>query len=358
MRILDDIKKMQKLDKSNLLSSIQQLSLQLVQTQNELKNLSIPADYSQVDKIVVNGMGGSRLGARVAERLFEDKLKIPVIPIGSYTLPACVDSKTLYIISSYSGNTEEPLGTIEEAIKRNAKILVFAQNGKLAKLAKDQKMLGYFGFEPKYNPCNQPRMSLGYQVIGIMILLAKCGLLKISDNKLKELIKFINTIKPRYDINITIGKNEAKKLALEIKGKIPILIGAEFLMGALHVWKNQTCENGKHLGVYFEIPELNHYLMEGLGFPKTNPDNLLVIFTKSDLYHPRNQKRIEVTKKVLDGYKIRHREIKLMGDSKLKQAFELIQFGSFVVFYLSMLNKVDPSPIPWVDFFKLKLSSH
>ena len=357
MNILDDLKKIKKLDKSNLLESVQQLGLQLKQTREELTDLKIPKSYADVQNIVVNGMGGSCLGARVVQRLFEDKLKIPVYPIGSYHLPDFVNDKTLLIISSYSGNTEEPLNTVREAFKRKAKILVLSQNGKLTKIAREKNLLGYYGFIPKHNPCNQPRMSLGYQMLGTILLLSHCGLLKVSSKEINDLIVFLKKIMTRCDMNVSIKKNLAKKLAQKIHGKIPVLVGAEFLMGAVRVWRNQTHENAKQFALHFEIPELNHHLLEGMGFPKTNPKNLFFIFIKSGLYHPRNQKRIEITKKVLDGYKIKHLDIELSGKTKLMQVFELIQFGSFVTFYLSILNNLDPSPIPWVDYFKKKLVS-
>jgi len=355
MTILDNIKEIKKLDKSNLLGSVQQLGLQLKQTRKELKDLQIPQNYQNINNIVVNGMGGSRLGARVAQRLFEDRLKVPIYPIGSYQLPAFVNNKTLLIISSYSGNTEEPLKTVNQAFKRKAKILVFSQNGRLTKIAKQKKLPGYYGFVPKHNPCNQPRMSLGYQVLGIILLLDKCKLLKIPSSEINQLPEFIEQVKNKYDANLPLKENLAKQVAKEIQQKIPLLVGAEFIMGALHVWKNQTNENAKQLAVKFEIPELNHHLLEGMKFPENNPNNLAFVFVKSDLYQPRNQERIEITKKVLDGYKIKHKEIKLQGKNKLSQVFEIIQFGSFVGFYLSMLNKLDPSLIPWVDYFKKEL---
>jgi len=357
MNILDDLKKIKKLDKSNLLGSCQEFGFQLKQTKEELADLKIPKSYADVQNIVVNGMGGSRLGARVAQRLFEDTLKIPIYPIGNYDLPNFVNDKTLLIISSYSGNTEEPLNTVNEAFKRKAKILVFAQNGRLAKIAKEKKLPGYYSFVPKHNPCNQPRMSLGYQLLGTILMLSKCGLIGISSQEIDELIVFIEKVKAKYDIDIPAEENPAKKIAKKIHEKIPVLVGAEFLMGTVRVWRNQTHENAKQFALHFEIPELNHHLLEGMGFPRTNPENLFFIFIKSSLYYMKNQKRIEITKKVLDGYNIKHNEIILKGKTKLMQVFELIQFGSFVSFYLSMLNSLDPSPIPWVDYFKEKLAS-
>lgn len=356
MNKLDNPELIKKLDKSNLLGSIQQLYLQCRQTYDELKNIKVPPDYEKVDKIIINGMGGSCLGARVAERLFADDLRVPLIAIGSYALPSYVDDKTLIILSSYSGNTEEILTAYKEAVKRKAKIMILAQGGELTKIAKENDYPGYYGFQPKYNPCNQPRMSLGYQVLGQILLLSGAKLLSVSSKEIEKLIFFLRTIVKKYDANIDFKNNPAKQLAQKFYGRIPVLIGGEFVMGALHAWRNQINENAKNLGYYFEIPEINHHLLEGLSNPLSNPKNLFFIFVESDLYLPRNKKRFMITKKVLSQLKLDYRELKLTGNNQINQVFETIQFGSFVSFYLAMLNHLDPSPIPWVDFFKKELA--
>jgi len=355
MSILDDLKQIQTLDKSNVLGSVQQLSLQLKQTQEDLKDLQIPEDYSRVNEIITNGMGGSRLGTRVVERLFEDQLDLPITHRGNYQLPKFLSPDTLAILSSYSGNTEEVLASIEQVMKSGAKILVFSQNGQLTQMAQENNWPGYYGFEPKHNPSNQPRMSIGYQILGIMLMLAKCGLVKIESQEIDQLISFTQTIKTKYNIDISQHENPAKQLAEKLHEKIPVLISSEFMVGATHVWCNQINENAKQLAVKYEIPELNHHLLEGMKFPSNNPENLHFVFMESPLYQSRNQKRYQVTQKVLEGYKIDYTSFKLTGQTQLEQVFELIQFGGYTGFYMSMLNTLDPSPIPWVDFFKKEL---
>jgi len=271
-----------------------------------------------------------------------------MIPIGYYELPAFVDNHTLLILSSWSGTTEEILSTVEEAKKRKAKILVLAQGGKLAQMAKQNKLPGYYNFLPRHNPCNQPRMSLGYQVLSIIIMLTKADLLSVSDKQITQLIAFLKGKQGA-------AQKKAKALAQAFKEKIPSLVGADFLMGSLHAWRNQLNENAKQLAVYFEIPELNHHLLEGLAYPKKNPSNLIFLFVKSKFYLPRVNQRFAITQKILKQYKIAYEEVKLEGKNKLEQVFEIIQLGSFASFYLAILNNLDPSPIPWVDYFKKEL---
>ena len=74
-----------------------------------------------------------------------------------------------------------------------------------------------------------------------------------------------------------------------------ILIGAQFLTGSVHAFCNQLNENAKNMASYFALPELNHHLMEGLGFPSSNKSNLVSLFINSGLYDKRLQLRFELT---------------------------------------------------------------
>jgi len=170
----------------------------------------------------------------------------------------------------------------------------------------------------------------------------------------KEILNNINNF---YGVKTPFEKNSAKKIAQKIFGKITILIAGEFLSGSIHVWQNQQHEIAKNFGCYFLIPELNHHLLEGLSCPQSNPQNLICLMIKSKLYRIEIQKRFEITKEVLLKNKIEVIEYECNGKNEFLQAFETIHFGSYVNFYLSILNEKDPTSIPWVDYFKLRLKN-
>ena len=101
MSILDNETKIKKLDKQNMLGSIESLGLQCQQAWQETKKVKIPESYKKVKNIVINGMGGSALGGQIIQFLFWEKLKLPLQIINSYTLPGSVGKNTLYIVSSW-----------------------------------------------------------------------------------------------------------------------------------------------------------------------------------------------------------------------------------------------------------------
>ncbi|MFA5413226.1 MAG: SIS domain-containing protein [Patescibacteria group bacterium] len=332
-----------KLDKSNLFGSIKLLGKQCAEAWRDIKEIKIPTSYRSVENIVISGMGGSALGGHLIQSLFADKLKTPIEIVRGYTLPAYVGPKTLLILSSYSGNTEETLAAAHEGKNRKAKILGLATGGKLANFLRANNYPAYI-FKPTSNPSNQPRMGLGYSIIGQLGLLAKCSLLKISDQEIKTVVSVLDH-KPR----------QVEKISSALKNKIPIIVASEFLSGNGHIMANQINENAKNFATYFELPELNHHLMEGLKNPAANKQNLKFILINSGLYLPRNQKRYKILKTVLTKNKINFIEYRPVEKNKLLQTFEILSLGSYLSFYLAMIYNIDPSPVPWVDFFKKQL---
>ena len=91
---------------------------ELKQPTNEIKN------------IVMCGLGGSGIGAKMVANWLQDEMKVPVSLVNDYTLPAYVDENTLVIGSSYSGNTEETTIAIEEARTRGCHIIGICSGGK------------------------------------------------------------------------------------------------------------------------------------------------------------------------------------------------------------------------------------
>lgn len=333
-------------DTLHILESVQAFPLQCQQVIWELAQENIPPQCFLAENIVISGMGGSALGGRIIASLERQILKVPITVSTEYHLPNFVGPKTLVILSSYSGNTEETLHTVSEARARNAQLFIITSGGKLAEIAENHNIPHYI-FEPRHNPSAQPRMGLGYNVLSIICLLARCQLI----HPLAELNKIKDYLQNRQS-DLVLYQNFAQTL----QGKIPVLISSEHLKGSAHAFKNLLNETAKTFACTFDIPELNHHLMEGLMFPRSNPQNLHFVFIESDLYHPEVKKRYSITAEVLRKNQISSSTITLKSPSRLIDNLDLIQSGAFISFYLSQINQIDPGPVPWVDYFKVALS--
>ncbi|MFA6027400.1 MAG: SIS domain-containing protein [Patescibacteria group bacterium] len=335
---------MPNLDARNMLGSIEMLPKQCQDAWQAMKKIKLPKTYKAINKVAVFGMGGSIIGMDVIKNLFSAEIKIPVILVNDYQIPARIDNNTLAILSSYSGSTEETVAAAKNILRKTKKVFVITSGGYLAKFAAQHNLPAYI-INPRFNPCNQPRIALGYSVVSQIALLSKLNVLKVTEKDINNLARFLSAQQKKQ-------KKQTLNLAKKIKNHILILAASEFLLGNAHVMANQINENGKNFAAYFPIPELNHHLMEGLSNPKSNKNNLFFIFLNSSLYHSRVKKRYAITQKVLEKNSIKYFEQTENAKNKLLQSFSILQWGAFLSFYLAIANKIDPSPIPWVNYFK------
>jgi len=351
---IDNLSEIKKLDSGAVAKSIELLADQIREVLDEAHLIKIPREYSTVKQVVISGMGGSNLGAGIVKAVFAGEIKVPISILAGYQVPANVDKDTLFIMSSYSGTTEETIATFAEAKKRKAKMLIITSGGDLEKMMMKYDIPGLI-FKPSYNPSNQPRLGLGYSIFGMSILLAKAGLFKIEPKTIRDLIANLELHDRKYRPEVRTVNNLAKKIAKKIQGKSPILVGSEFTTGNLRVMRNQFCETSKNFASYLVIPDMNHYAMEGLSHPKTNKDHFIFVFFNSKLYHSRVQARNELTKQVVKKNKIEVLSVELTSKTKLEQSFEMLQLGTWITYYLGLLNEAHPVSVPFVDWFKNEL---
>lgn len=338
--------------------SVESLANQLRQVLEDSFLIKLPQDYSKVSNLVVNGMGGSNLGARIIKAIFSDQIKDPFLIEPGYNVPDFVDKNTLYLLSSYSGNTEEVLSVYQEVKRRKAKIIIITsdeKNNKLLKLILKDDIPGYI-FKPTFNPSRQPRLGQGYMILGTAILLAKIGLFNLKIEEIKNIIANLEIHDRELRPIVKEKLNLAKQISRQLYNKHPVIITAEFLTGNGHTLRNQLCENSKNFASFLTLPELNHYAMEGLANPVNNSQNLVFLFFDSVFYHQRVQKRSKITKQIIKKNKIAVIEYILQGKSKFEQSLEMLQIGTWISYYLGILNQVDLIKIQWVDLFKEKLN--
>jgi len=352
---IDDPSKLEEFDKGKMFTSIRNIPDQMEQAWNEVDKLEIPKSYSEIENIVFCGMGGSALGGRIIDSLTTSTIRVPFEIFTEYNLPNYVNNKTLVILSSYSGNTEETLNCAHEAVNKNAKIIGITTGGKLADFLDKQKLLSYV-FIPKSNISNQPRMALGYSVAGVLKFLTKLGLYDLNIEDFYEICTFARKRILTYDTLVKTDENMSKKLASKFYHKSVILISSEFLYGVTHAVKNQINENSKTFSAIFDIPEINHHLMEGLRFPNKLREVIKFLFISSDIYKSRISKVHKITKDVIEknGYEVV--TFNPEGNIKSHQIIDTLIFGAFFAIYLAFLYEIDPTPIPWVDYFKEELS--
>lgn len=311
----------------------------------------VALDTRGIEHIVMCGMGGSAIGGDLLRSYLADELRVPFIVNRNYRLPKFVGRKSLVIISSYSGNTEETNACHREAIKRGAKILCITSGGLVEKIAKQKK-----------HPCiivpggPSPRAALGYSFFPLLIALAKLKLIPKKDNELRETLALLKSKSEQYR-DPERAMNQALLLAQQLQWRIGVVYSATERLDAINTrWRGQMAENAKTLMWGHVLPEMNHNELVGWKTLRDQMKDMHVIFLRDKDDHKRVQHRLEITKQIVSEYTQHITEVWSEGKSPLARMFSLIHLGDWVSFYLAILHEVDPMPVAVIDYLKTELA--
>lgn len=313
---------------------------------------SVPAlGQVDIDNVVFTGMGGSALAALLAKSW--PTIAMPFEIVRNYELPSYVGPRTLVIASSYSGNTEETLNALEQAEQAGAVIAVLASGGRLAEIATEKQLPVIL-----LPQVPQPRYAVFYSLNALVTLLAEAGLLTDAEQTIADLRSAADLIEQataEWAATVPTADNSAKRLALEIIGKSLVIYGGPFLAPAAYKWKISCNENAKHIAWTNQYPEFNHN--EFIGWSKQPVDKpYAVVDLRSNLEHPRVQKRFEVSARLLSGLRPEAHVVEAVGQTMAEQLLWTVAYGDFVTLYLALLNNLDPAPVDLIETFKKKLN--
>ena len=353
MTILDDIETVRKADPSNMYNRIFDLPEQMADALTLAQRWQIDADdFSGIKNIVVVGMGGSAIGGDLTRTYLSSKLLVPFEVCRHYVLPEYVDDETLVIAASYSGNTEETIAAVEDALTRKAMMVAISTGGMLGDICELNQIP-----MAKLPEGWQPRAALGYSFIPLVMFLEKIGLAKDVSKELETVVASLQKFRDGYIEDQPSEQNPAKNLALKIHGRIAIIYSGPTLMDAVAIrFKGQLCENGKNLAFANHFAEFNHN--ELVGWSKTiEPfkDKLLVIILRDAGDHPQIRQRMNIVKDIIQNLDVEVMEVHSKGAVRLERMFSLIQIADFTSYYLAVLNEVDPTPVEVIEQLKAQL---
>lgn len=310
-----------------------------------------PNSDATINKVVVTGMGGSALAALLIKSWQESKLNITFEIVRDYKLPNYVDDKTLIIASSYSGNTEETLSCLDEALKKGANIGCVSSGGKLVEIAKNNE-LPYVVLPSGI----QPRMGVIANLRAILAVLVSYGVVSQSDfDEVKNLGPWLNIESKKWGRDVLTNENQAKQLALLSAGKTAIFYSSTAMGGVAYKWKISWNENAKNVAFWNVLPEFNHN--EFMGWTSHPVEKPYVVFDlRSSFDHPKITKRFEISDRLLSGKRPKANVIELQGESVIAQMLWASIFADFVSIYLAILNGVDPSKVELIEKLKQELA--
>ena len=299
-------------------------------------------NFDDINHIVFAGMGGSgTIGDIFAAILSNTKIHVNVVK--GYHLPITVDSKTLVIVVSVSGDTAETTSILDSAYKIGSKIIAFSSGGKIQDYCIKNKI--EHRIIPQYH---SPRASFTLFLYNILKILHSTFEIKQQDI-LESIIELENLSKKISSMNLT-DENPALSLAKWIKG-IPVIYYPFGLQSAAIRFKNSLQENTKLHAMTEDVIEICH---NGI-VSWERKSNVSPILIEGQNDHIKTKERWKILKEYFELNKIRYLEIPSVTGSILTKLINLIYLLDYSSIYLAILNKVDPSPVKSIEFIKKKL---
>lgn len=350
MNDLDNPALIEQRDVGQMRLQLRGLPKQCLDAWSKALSLKLPPDYRGVNKVVVVGMGGSAIGADLLRGIAASQEKPLFFVHRDYNLPAFVDESTLVIASSYSGNTEEVLSAFGHALKTRCKKLIITAGGELRDLA-EKAGIPLFAV----NHVSAPRAALGYSLMPLIAVLRNLGLLEGIHIDIEALKRNLFLVLDQVGDDVLVQSNPAKKLALDLYGKIAVIYGAGMLSEVARRWKTQINENAKAWAFFETFPELDHNSIAGYCFPPEPAERVYVVMLRSPHLHPRILERYQITADLLAQYKIPHTIVDSKGNDSLSQVLTQVYYGDWVSYYLALVNGTDPTPVEPIAYLKERL---
>jgi len=326
------------IDKSNMREVINQSANQFAKGIKLAEGIRVEGNFKN---IIICGIGGSALPPDIITSLV-----VPSIPIyvhRDYNLPKEANENSLIIGMSYSGNTEETISAIQEAVEKGLKCIGIATGGKLEEISKENN----FPFV-KILSGIQPRSATGYLFSALSTVLANCQIIPDLSKDILETSEKLSKINAELEKK---GETLAKKLV----DKIPIVYASSNLQAVARIWKIKFNENSKVPAFYNFLPELNHNEMVGYTQVKET-SNFHVLIIKDTDDHERTTKRMNLLAGILKDKKIETDFVETKEGSLMFRMFASLLLGDWTTYYLALNYSIDPTPVVMVEEFKSKMA--
>lgn len=301
-------------------------------------------DFENITHVVFAGMGGSGALHDMFSAILS-KTNIHVSIVKGYHLPNTVDSETLVITTSVSGNTSETVTILDSAKKSNCKLIAFSNGGKMKKYCIRNKI------EHRNIPMYlSPRASFPSFLFSMLWVLER--IIPIKKEDIVESINNLKRLQRRISYqNLTLD-NSSIELASWITD-IPVIYYPWGLQAAAVRFKNSLQENAKMHAMIEDVIETCH---NGIVAWETKSNVRPILIRGQDDYI-KTKERWEVVKEYFDAKRIECKEVFSVKGSILAKLINLIYLLDYSTIYLSVMKGIDPTPVKSIDFIKSRTKS-
>jgi glucose/mannose-6-phosphate isomerase len=297
--------------------------------------------------VICLGMGGSGASGRFLKSLADAEGGLPFVVWSDYGLPSWWGPDWLVLATSYSGDTEETLDGVREALESGGTIIGVSSGGQLAEILEnsdDCALLSVPGGQA-------PRSAFGH-IFGTQ--LAACwamGLLSsLSEAEMSGMHKRLRIVSSGADL--VGGDGMSETMARSMQGREIGIVSPAELGPAGYRFACQINENSDGFANPSSVPEMNHN--EIVAWSSEGTSRALIVLTSEGM-HPRTQARV--------GWMLNNIEsevvwrIECEGESLLERLLYAAHITDWISIALALVNGVNPSEMAAIDSLKAHLAS-
>jgi glucose/mannose-6-phosphate isomerase len=346
--VLDDMGKLREIDKSGMLEFCVDAAEHYRKAIKVAEKISL--HYSKPENIIVAGVGGSAMGGELLKDWMRGKVQVPVEVSRDYVLPVYANERSLVLIVSYSGETEETLSAFLDAVKRDCMVFCVSSGGSLLEFA--EKLGVPYLRVPSGFP---PRAALPYLFTSLLVSLEKALVVSGVSEGLAEAVSLLARIGGENGPEKAVKDNFAKRLAVGINGTVPVVYGFGVYRSVAQRFKQQFNENSKVPSKWEFFSEVNHNEVVGWEGVGSLAKCFSAIFIRDEDESAEIRSRIEVTKAFMQPVGLKLFEVWGQGKSELARMLSTVCIGDLTSVYLAILRNVDPTPVETIKLLKQKI---
>jgi glucose/mannose-6-phosphate isomerase len=342
--ILDDMDRVREIDKSGMLSVCVDAAKNYQAAVEAAETISL--SFSTPKNVIVAGMGGSAIGGELLRDWARDRVHVSIEVSRAYSLPAYADERSLVLVVSYSGETEETLSSFLDAMRRGCMVFCVSSGGSLLDFA---ERLGVpflrvpSGFAP--------RAALPFLFVPLLVVLEKVGVVSDVSGELSEAVEVLGRVVGECAPEKPVDGNVAKGLAVGVNGSVPMVYGFGVFRGVAQRFKTQFNENAKVPSKWEYFSEVDHNEVVGWERAGELAGCFSAVFIRDKSESEAIRSRIEITKGLMPGGS-KLFEVWSRGEGVLARMLSAVCIGDFVSVYLALLRGVDPTPVNTISLLK------
>ena len=299
--------------------------------------------HDEVANVLVLGTGGAGWVGDLLAAVAGPFMPVPLVVHKGFEPPSFVDSSTLVVAISASGNSPEVVASATTATDAGGRLFAVTSGGQLGALADACEAPTVFLPHATSTPPVPPRARIGAMAIPVLKAFDTMGLFPGGRDWIGAAIE---QLKIRREAVTGDGTDEAGRIARAIGTTMPLIYGGGVLGGvAARRWKDQLNQSAKVPAFTGELPDVVHGELAGWGqHGDVTRQILSLVLLRHEEEPPEVAEQFAAVEAWTDEVVSTIVSVSAAGEGALAQLLDLAFVGDLVSLELAARAGIDPGP--------------